>query len=265
MPDRSLRRRDLLLGGALLAAGCGRTASTTPASAPSPSASGTRSAVSTPAATKPGNATAGSPRRRLNSAGDVVGADTTAPVLALTFHGAGAASVTHRVLDALAQAKVHVTVFAVGSWLDAQPDLGRAVLAAGHELANHTYRHLPMRTLTPDQARAEITRGAAALTRLAGNDGHWFRPSGTPSSTPVIRSAATRAGYPVCISYDVDSLDWTDPGPRAVTANVLARARQGSIVSMHLGHAGTAAALPALLDGLTARSLRVCTVSELLS
>ncbi len=265
MPDRSLRRRDLLLGGALLAAGCSRTSSTTSASAPTPAASGTRSATASAAAPSPGNVAAGPPRRRLNSSGDVVGADTTAPVLALTFHGAGAASVTHQVLDVLARAQVHVTVFAVGSWLDAQPDLGHAVLAAGHELGNHTYRHLPMRRLTADQARAEIARGAAALTRLAGTPGHWFRPSGTPSSTPVIRAAAARVGYPVCVSYDVDSLDWTDPGPRAITANVLAHARRGSIVSMHLGHPGTAAALPTLLDALSARSMRVCTVSELLS
>jgi hypothetical protein len=40
--------------------------------------------------------------------------------------------------------------------------------------------------------------------------------------------------------------------------------RPGSIVSMHLGHPGTVAAIGPLLDALSARRLHPLTVSELL-
>ena len=58
------------------------------------------------------------------------------------------------------------------------------------------------------------------------------------------------------MSYDVDSLDYTDPGPDAVVATVLGSVRPGSIVSLHLGHPGTVTALPAILRGLAGRGLR---------
>jgi peptidoglycan/xylan/chitin deacetylase (PgdA/CDA1 family) len=67
------------------------------------------------------------------------------------------------------------------------------------------------------------------------------------------------------VSYDVDSLDYTDPGPDAVVAAVLGSGRRGSIVSLHLGHPGTVTALPAILRGLARRGLRPVTLTGLLS
>jgi peptidoglycan/xylan/chitin deacetylase (PgdA/CDA1 family) len=181
----------------------------------------------------------------------------------LTFHGAGSVAIARAVLSELANGKAHVTIFAVGSWLAAEPGMARAILDGGHELGNHTYTHLPMRTLSLAKATVEVARCAAVLTRLTGSRGPWFRPSGTPASTSTIRSAAKTAGYPQCVTYDLDSLDWTDPGAGSVTKTVLSQARGGSIVSLHLGHAGTVRALPSILEGLTQRSLQPVTVTEM--
>ena len=185
--------------------------------------------------------------------------------MALTFHGAGAADITRSVLAELAAAGAHVTVFAVGTWLTAEPALARAVLDGGHELGNHTYSHLPMRRLPLRTATSEVARCAALLRRLVGNRGSWFRPSGTPASTVTIRAAARASGYAQCVSYDVDSLDWTDPGGPAIIHTVLTQVKAGSIVSLHLGHPDTATALPRLLDGLTQRKLRPVTITDLLT
>lgn len=186
------------------------------------------------------------------------------PKVALTFHGAGAAALARAVLSELGRTSTRVTIFAVGSWLEAEPALARLVLDGGHDLGNHTYTHLPMRTLPAAKADTEVARCADVLTRLTGAKGPWFRPSGTPFSNATIRAAARRAGYPQCVTYDLDSLDWTDPGPTAVERNVLAKVGNGSIISLHLGHAGTVRALPALIDGLASRSLQPVTVTELL-
>jgi peptidoglycan/xylan/chitin deacetylase (PgdA/CDA1 family) len=48
-------------------------------------------------------------------------------------------------------------------------------------------------------------------------------------------------------------------------STVLAKARPGSIVSLHFGHPGTVTALPAILRGLTSRGLRPVTLTSLLS
>ena len=184
--------------------------------------------------------------------------------MALTFHGAGDPSLTELVLRACADHDAHITVFAVGKWLAAKPALGTQILAAGHELGNHTWSHRPMPALSARAAGEEIRRGADALRGATGSAGWWFRPSGTPYSTATIRAAASRSGYLRCVSYDVDPQDYRDPGSAQVVSRTLAKVRPGSIVSLHLGHLGTVEALPQILAVLAARKLVPATLSRLL-
>jgi peptidoglycan/xylan/chitin deacetylase (PgdA/CDA1 family) len=121
-----------------------------------------------------------------------------------------------------------------------------------------------MPRLPAAQIRTEVDRAADELERLTGSAGRWFRPSGTPRSTPAIRAAAVAAGYGACLGYDVDPLDYTDPGPDAIVASLARQVRPGSVVSLHLGHPGTVAALPAVLAHLHDRGLAPVTASELL-
>ena len=111
----------------------------------------------------------------------------------------------------LKKARAEVTVLAIGRWLAANPDLAARIRDAGHELGNHTWSHRTLPRLDPAMVRVEVDRAAAELDRLTGSPGRWFRPSGTPSSTPAIRAAAVSAGYGACLGYDVDPLDYTDP------------------------------------------------------
>ena len=114
----------------------------------------------------------------------------------------------------------------------------------------------------PLWTRSRAAPGSCSTPPAAA--GRWFRASGTQATTPTIRRAAARAGYDRCISYDVDGLDWQDPSTSTVVRAVLDGARGGSIISLHLGHPVTVAALPEILDGLRARSLQPVTLTELL-
>ncbi len=156
-------------------------------------------------------------------------------------------------------------MLAVGSWLDAYPQMARRVLDGGHELGNHTQNHKDVCGMPADAAAAEITRCAERLRTLTGSAGRWFRPSQAQYATPLVQRLARSAGYPHVLSYDVDSLDYTDPGADAVRRRVLDRVTGGSIVSLHFGHPGTVAALPGLLDGLRQRGLRAVTATQLLT
>jgi peptidoglycan/xylan/chitin deacetylase (PgdA/CDA1 family) len=184
--------------------------------------------------------------------------------VALTFHGAGERSLTEQILRDCANHDARITVFAVGQWLAGTPSLGPQIIAAGHELGNHTWSHQQMPALSPQAAADEIQRGADALRKATGSTGWWFRPSGTQHSTATIRTAASRSGYQRCVSYDVDPQDYLDPGAAKVVSRTLAQVRAGSIVSLHLGHAGTVQALPQILAGLVAKRLLPVTLSRLL-
>ena len=185
--------------------------------------------------------------------------------VALTFHGQGPASMADALLAEAERAGARLTVLAVGTWLGQYPQIAERILRGGHDLGNHTMHHLDITAMDASGAYAEIAGCAQRLRALTGSIRHWFRPSQTRYSTPLIEREARRAGYQTCVSYDVDSLDYTDPGPDAIVSAVLRSTRPGSIVSMHLGHSGTVTALPAILRGLASRGLRPVTLTDLLS
>jgi peptidoglycan/xylan/chitin deacetylase (PgdA/CDA1 family) len=183
--------------------------------------------------------------------------------VALTFHGSGDPAIARDLLAVFAAHRATVTVLAVGTWLAANPAVGRQILAAGHDLGNHTYRHLDINGLGAQAARAEIVRCRDVLDSVIGTPGHYFRQSQSATPTRLVRTLAGEAGYPVCLCYDVDSLDYTDPGAVTVRTRVAA-ARAGSIVSMHFGHPDTVRAMPRILADLADRGLRPVTASQLL-
>lgn len=185
--------------------------------------------------------------------------------VALTFHGAGDLALANEILAITKDSKTPITVMAVGSWLHANPTIGKTILAGGHDLGNHTYNHKAMLHLNLKQAQDEIEKGKAALTTSVGSSQKYFRPSGTPKSNSIIRKAALLAGYTNCITYDVDTLDYQDPKALAIISNCMKSVKNGSIVSLHLGHKNTVSALPKLITELHSAGLQPVTVSTLLS
>jgi peptidoglycan/xylan/chitin deacetylase (PgdA/CDA1 family) len=194
---------------------------------------------------------------------EVVHGPRTRNEVALTFHGAGDLDIARELLGIFAAERAAVTVLAVGTWLSANPRIGRQIVAAGHELGNHTYTHPDLNALGAGDVRDEIVRCRDLLSVTVGSGGAQFRPSQAVHSTPLVRQVAGAAGYWTVLSYDVDSLDYTDPGPDAVRAAV-ATAQPGSIVSMHFGHRDTVAAMPLILADLASRGLTAVTASRLL-
>ena len=267
-------RRDLLRLAAVGAAGsltaaCSDGGPAAPAVPPTATTAATAPAATTAAGTAAAAASTTAPAAEPGLAAglpfEIRSGPRTGNAVALTFHGQGDPKIAEALLAEAARADARVTVMAVGSWLDEQPTMARRILDGGHELGNHTEHHLPISTMGADQAYAEIEACAARLKQLTGGIGRWFRPSQAQDCTATVAAQARRAGYAHCLSYDLDSLDYTDPGATAVTRTVLAAVRPGSVVSLHFGHSGTVAALPAILDGLHRRGLRAVTTSELLS
>lgn len=185
-------------------------------------------------------------------------------MVALTFHLSGQPSTVSAMLDLLRARSVAVTAFAVGKWITANPEITKRAVADGHELGNHTEHHLSMGRLTRQQISDEIVQCGQALMPFIGSIGRWFRPSATVVPDQVILDEAGRAGYPVSVGYDVDSVDNKDPGAAAIVANVKAALHPGAIVSLHFGHQGTIDALPHILDELARLNLRPVTLGALL-
>ncbi|MFE3992532.1 polysaccharide deacetylase family protein [Streptomyces goshikiensis] len=257
-PDRrsALRAGAAVAVGALTAA-CGASGRTDPAPT-------TPTSAAAPAPAK-APAVAPAPHRFPGQPVEIGHGPRDRPRVALTFHGNGDPAIAKAILAEAEKGGARVTVLAIGSWLDAHPEMARRILDGGHELGNHTQRHLALNAMPEAEAYAEITECAQRLKRLTGSIGSWFRPSQTRYATPLVRTLAQRAGYPHVLSYDVDSLDFTSPGAAAVIRTVTGTIRSGSVVSLHFGYADTVAAMPPLLEELARRKLRAVTTTELLT
>lgn len=251
--DRSgtpLSRRHLLgLGAALAVAGC----ATQQPAAPTP----------TPTATQPPPRTTATPAPD-GPAVQLARASSGRAQVALTFHGAGDLSIAKQIHDTLGAAGAKATIMAVGTWLAASPDGIRMFHDSGHDIGNHTWSHGVMANMSSDTTLSEIERCRDKLAELLGTPGSFFRQSSAQTATQQELVEAGIAGYRRVLSYDIDGLDWKDPGP-AVIRSAVATATAGSIVSLHLGHQGTVAALPGILTDLAARGLTPVTATELLS
>jgi peptidoglycan/xylan/chitin deacetylase (PgdA/CDA1 family) len=250
MTDRTIPRRAVIVGAAATAvAAC--TSSSSKQTAPPSTTVPTDAPVTSTAAPN------------FHSSGP-----TTRPLVALTFHVSGDRALTVSLLDLLRSRQAVTTAFAVGTFVDANPDLMPRFLHDGHELANHTYTHLTFASLPHDQMNSEVVRCRDALVRTSGTGGRFFRPSGTSNGTaspsPTELDAIGAAGYAAVAGFDVDPSDYADPGAHLVASRTLDRIRAGSIVSLHAGHQGTLDALPTILDTLDQRGLRTATLSTLL-
>ncbi|MEV6978076.1 polysaccharide deacetylase family protein [Kitasatospora sp. NPDC093806] len=186
------------------------------------------------------------------------------PKVALTFDDGPDPVHTGEVLAILARYGARATFFCVGHHVAALPDEVRRIADAGHELGNHSWSHPFLPDLTPEQLVEQLDRTTEAVARVTGEAPTRFRPPYGGLSPEVL---ATLADHPSELTmFDVDSRDWTRPGPERIAANVLGGVRPGSVVLMHEGagdRGQTVRALPSIIEGLLERGLEPVTVGEL--
>ena len=162
---------------------------------------------------------------------------------------------TLAILELLSAHRAKALFFLIGERAAARPDLVRAILAAGHQLGNHTQTH-PAKTFwayPPAAQRREIMTCQKTLTNLPGHAPVWFRaPAGfrNPFLNPVLREGAL-----TCMGWSARSFD-TRPAPLPVLLDRLRPAFQpGSILLIHQGQVQSLTLLEALLAELTSHDL----------
>jgi peptidoglycan/xylan/chitin deacetylase (PgdA/CDA1 family) len=181
------------------------------------------------------------------------------------------------IMQFLVDNDVRATIFMTGAMAEnANTDAGREVLQTIcerddlFEPGNHSYSHPDFRELSEAEMAAELVTTEDAMAAVCPNTPRpLFRP---PFGGVDDRVAATVAanGYPLVIMWDVDTIDWrpeSEGGPTAadISNKVLANARGGSIVLMHLGGYNTLDALAAIVAGLRDRGFELARVSEVLA
>ncbi len=160
-----------------------------------------------------------------------------------------------RVTRALVRTQTPATLFISGRWAETHLRQMR-VLAENplFEIANHSYMHPHMTEVPRQRQREELLWTQQILFSLTGRLPRFFRPP----YGEVDAQLAAEAGQDGLrtVEYDFPSGDPDRHVTRErLVAWVLAKARPGSIVVMHMNRRGwhTAEALPEIVAGLRAR------------
>ncbi len=194
--------------------------------------------------------------------------ETTEKVVALTFDDGPTPAYTQGVLDILQAKGVVATFFLMGVDVDKHPAETRAIIAAGHEVGNHTYTHPDMTLASEEMAADEIGRTDEAIRRAGYAGAIHVRP---PFGKKLIGLPLYLAKHDrLTITWDVEPESYSDiaSDPAKITAHVLEKVRPGSIIILHVMYDSrepSRQALPAIIDGLRTRGYRFATVSELLA
>ena len=203
-------------------------------------------------------------------------------------------------VDILDQNGVKATFFVVGWRLTAQDlgeprheeDIGVSCLDAaerliwrGHELEDHTYSHLELRTAEKKNGEQwvmhDVDRGAQAIKAVTGTQPRYVRPPDW-ILTDDARRDLQKQGYrvltisqenPIALR-DVNSLDYLCAGkavgcpkpslPDAVLQQIAQREKKGTYTHILAFHelSTTAAIMPKLITDLKARGYRFVTLTE---
>lgn len=152
---------------------------------------------------------------------------------------------TPQILDILARHNARATFFVVGRLVERYPAVFERIVAEGHTVGNHTWRHEDLTTLSRDSFDETVARTQEILGEHA-----------TPCLRPPYgsRDAFTRewaAAHGLALAlWTVDTFDWRNPGAATIANRIVAGATDGAIVSLHDGGGDRSQTVEALDDAL---------------
>ena len=183
-------------------------------------------------------------------------------VVSLSFDAAWGNEDTEQLIEILGKYGIHATFFVVGEWVDKYPESVKALHDAGHEIMNHSDSHPHFTQLSPEKMAAEVKACSDKIEAVTGVRPHLFRPPYGDYNDAVVSTLRNEGYY--TIQWDVDSLDWKNPGSDAITKRVLEKTVSGSILLFHNAAEQTPAALPAIIEGLQAKGFTFAPISQLI-
>ncbi len=191
--------------------------------------------------------------------------ETNRKIVALSFDDGPTPEGVDIVLSALEDRGIKATFFLIGNKMEKFPGQAERLVAAGHELGNHSYSHAPMLGKSAATYDRELKRTDVLLRTAGMEDPVLFRP---PFGKRLIGLplAASRAGYRT-VTWDVADRAASNPEPKRYAHDIIERVRPGSIILIHPMYRHNVTerkAIPLILDGLIAKGYDIVPVGKLL-
>ena len=149
----------------------------------------------------------------------------------LSFDGSPHPPATDRLLNALDSLNIKAAFFMEGRRLENEADCARRVLAAGHDVGNHSYNHPEFDKIPIAECIKEVELTQAIMHQELGFYPTMLRP---PAGllTKEVEETFLAKGFDIILwSYSVK--DWEGPDALAVSKRILDQAFPGAIIACH--------------------------------
>ncbi len=188
-------------------------------------------------------------------------------VVALTFDDGPTPDKTNQILQILAEEQIPATFFLIGQEVQQHPQLVRQILAAAHQVGNHSFSHQRMIFKSPAFVAGEIEQ-TDKLLRDSGVDGViYFRPP--YGKKLLVLPWYLMKHHRVSVTWDVapENFPKIAKDPQALVDYTVQQTKPGSIILLHVmydSRQATMQAVPQIIRQLKAQGYRFVTVHELL-
>ena len=198
------------------------------------------------------------------------GGEPRAGVVALTFDDGPHPTWTPQILEILDRHDVPATFFVVGARVTQYPELVRRTVESGHQIGVHTFTHSDLGSVTPLQAKIELTQTQLAIAGATGERTALMRlpfsstPEGLDRDDHAALTTAVEGGYLAVLSTH-DTQDWSRPGADLIVERALPSDGDGAIVLLHDGGGDrqqTVNALEQLIPRLKDEGYEFATVTD---
>ena len=151
-------------------------------------------------------------------------------VIHLTFDDGPNPAYTPQILDILAWHGARATFFVTGESATLFPDLIARIVSEGHTLANHTWDHVALDTLSAEEFEDTVLRTQRVLGEHATA---CIRPPYYRADSETY-ARADQLGFRV-IMGNVRPMDWTRPGAQVIADRIIGGAAHQAVVVLHDG------------------------------
>jgi peptidoglycan-N-acetylglucosamine deacetylase len=195
-------------------------------------------------------------------------ADHTAGI-ALTFDDGPHPHGTPAILEILSELKVTATFFLVGEQVERRPALAATILAGGHEIGVHCFRHRCLLRVSPRQTKEDLTWAVAAIAAVGARPCLYRPPYGVANLAAL--AVARRNGWTPLL-WTRDGHDWQkQANATSISDRLLRRISAGDVILLHDSDhysapgswRATAQALPRILRELRERGYHVGSYGEI--
>ena len=178
--------------------------------------------------------------------------------IALTFDD-GPGPYTERLLDGLKERGVKASFFLIGRSVKEYPEAVKRMEEEGHLIGNHTYSHVKLKGLSPEETRREIQKTDEAVYEITGKHVAYLRPPFGEWEEDL------ELTYPVLpVMWTVDPLDWTTENVEEIVDRVVTQAGENDMILLHDCYDSSVEAALQIVDRLLAEGFDFVRVDELL-